>query len=107
MDRETKNIKIGKHEFVVKTYATAREANTVRQAYFIGTKVEVVGEQPKISEFNPGVQMEVHKEMIRQMVVSVDGNSGESIVETCLDLPSDVYDELVSQLDELVSKKKN
>lgn len=106
MERETKTLKIGDHVFVVKAYATAREANTIRQAYFVGTKVEVVGETPKISKFNPAVQFEVQKEMINQMVISVSSFEAEGIVDRCLDLPSDVYDELVSQLDEIVTKKK-
>ena len=105
MDRATTKITIEDHEFVVKTYATALEANTIRQTYLVGAKVEVVGEQPKISEFNPGAQFDVQKEMIRQMVLSIDGNS-EGIVDACLELPSDVFDKLTSQLDDLFTKKK-
>ena len=104
--RETKELKIGGHQYVVKAYATAREAHAIRQAYLTGTKVEVVGDQPKISEFNPDVQFEVQQEMLRQMVVSMDSKA-ENIVERCLDLPSDDFDSLISQLDNLVSKKKN
>lgn len=105
-ERETKEVRFGDHSLVVKTYASAREAHAIQQAYFKGTKVEVVGELPKISEFNPGVQFEVHQELIRQMVVSLDG-SAENIVERCVDFPSDVFDEIVQSLDALVSKKKN
>lgn len=106
MDRETKPLKIGKHDYVVKAYATAREAHAIRQAYLNGTKIEVVGEQPKISEFNPDVQFEVQQEMLRQMVVTMDADD-KNIVERCLELPSDDFDTLISQLDDLVSKKKN
>lgn len=106
MERDAKEQKIGKYTFVIKTYATAREANAIQQTYLKGTKVEVVGEQPRISEFNPGVQFEVQQAMIREMVVSLDG-SAENIVERCLDFPSDVFDELVAVLDGLVSKKKS
>jgi hypothetical protein len=105
MDRETKSIKVAGHAFTVKTYATAREANAIQQAYFIGTKLEVVGEQPKISEFNPGVQFDVQQEMIRQLVTSMDG-SADNIVERCLDLPSEHFDEVVLTLDALIAKKK-
>lgn len=106
MERETKEISIHPYTFVVKTYATAREANTIQQAVFRGTKVEVIGEQPKISEFNPAAQHEVEKEMIAQMVISLDGNA-DNLVDRCLDLPVDVYREIVEKLDALVSKKKN
>ena len=105
MDRETKELKVENHTFVVKTYATAREAHAIQQTYFKGTKAEVVGDQPRISEFNPGVQFDVEKEMIAQMVVSLDGTT-ENVAERCLDLESDVYNELVSQLDSLIAKKK-
>lgn len=106
MERETKTFDIGGYPFVIKTYATAREANAIQQAYFVGSKVEVVGDQPKISEFNPAVQQEVEKALIAQMVTTFNGDD-ENIVERCLDLPADVYHELVAQLDTLVAKKKN
>lgn len=106
MERETKNIKIGEHQYTVKTYATARESHTIQQAYFIGTKMEVVGDAPKISEFNPGVQFEVYQEMIKQIVLAMD-EVRENIVERCLDLPSTEFDELIAELDALISKKKS
>lgn len=105
MERETKHIEIQGHSFKVKTYATAREANAIQQAYFKGSKVEIVGEQPRFSEFNPGVQQEVEQELVKQMVLEVDGKAAD-IVNTCLDLPADIYNDLIGQLDALVSKKK-
>jgi hypothetical protein len=105
-ERETKNIEIGGHKFEIKTYATAREGATIQQAYFKGTKVEVVGNEPKISEFNPNVQFDVQLELVRQMVVSMDGTA-EDIVARCEALPNDVFDELATELDTLVAKKKN
>lgn len=105
MERETKAIEVAGHKLVVKTYATAREAHVIQQAYFSGTKLEVVGDAPKISEFNPGVQFDVYQEMIRQIVVELDG-SAEKIVDRCLDLQSGEFDEIVAELDQIVSKKK-
>lgn len=106
MDRETKQIEIDKHTFVVKTYATAREAQALQQTYLEGAKIEVAGEQPKITDFDPGVQFKVHTAMLGQMVVSMDGEA-DNIAERCLDLPSSTYDELIAELDTLVSKKKS
>jgi hypothetical protein len=105
-ERETKNHQIGSHSYVVKTYATAREVNDIQQIYFKGTKVEVLGREPKINEFNPNVQFEMEQAMIREMVVSMDG-SEENIVERCTDLPFTEYRDLISLIDDLVSKKKN
>lgn len=104
--REEKEIKVGAHIFLVKTYATAREAQAIQQAYFKGAKVEVRGEQPHIAEFDPSVQFVVQQEMVAQMVVSLDGVS-EDIVNRCLDLQSGVYDELIRELDTLVAKKNS
>jgi hypothetical protein len=104
--RETKTLTVGGKNYVVKTYATAREASIIKQAYFKGSKVELIGEQPTISEFNPNVEYEVKLELIRQMVVSVD-DSVENIVDRCENLPSDVFAELTAELDALVSKKKS
>lgn len=105
MERETKELSLSGHAYVVKAYATAREAHAIQQAYFTGTKVDVLGDQPRISEFNPGVQFEVQQELIRQIVVSMDG-SPDAIVDRCTELPNDQFEELVLELDQLVSKKK-
>lgn len=105
MERETKTIKVGEKELVVKTFATARESHKIQEAYFKGAKIEMVGDQPKMSDFNPSVEFEVEKEMIRQLVVSFDG-SEENIIERTENLPVEQYNEIVKVLDELVSKKK-
>lgn len=106
MTRPTTSVKIGEHTFLIKSYATAREAQAIQQAYFKGTKLEVVGDQPKIAEFNPAVQDEVNMEMVRQMVITFD-DVPEDIVERALDLPNPEYQELIEELDKLVSKKKS
>jgi hypothetical protein len=105
-NRETTALEVGGHIFTAKTYATAREASTIQQAYFKGTKVEMIGDQPKINEFNPNVQYEVQLELIRQMVVSMDDSSND-IVGRCEDLPNEVFQDLVDQLDAMVAKKKS
>lgn len=106
IERENVVHTFGEHTFAIKTYATAREAATIQQAYFKGTKVEVIGQEPKISEFNPNVQYEVQLEMIRQMVVWMDDTT-EAIVERCENLPNEVFGELSATLDAIVSKKKS
>lgn len=106
MERETKKLSIGSNTFTIKTYATARELNTIQSAYFKGSKVEIVGETPKISEFDPSVQYNVQLEMIRQLVVSINGDTAK-IVESCEELPSEQFDELCATLDGLVAKKKS
>lgn len=104
MERETKTIEIENHKFVVKTYATAKETNAIQSTYFKGTKVELVNEKPKISEFNPTVQYQVKLALIEQIVVDMDG-SKENIVTRCEELKNEVFQELTAQLDELIAKK--
>lgn len=106
MERETKEISFGKHKAVVKTYATAREHQTIQKALLKDAKFDVVGETPKLNDFDPTVLFSLHEEMVRQMVVSLDG-SAEQIVDRYLDLPSADAEELVKVLDELVSKKNS
>jgi hypothetical protein len=104
MERETKIIEIEGHKFTVKTYATAKETNAIQSAYFKGSKVELVGDQPKISEFNPTVQYEVKLALIGQIVVDIDGVK-ENIVAKCEDLPDSIFQELTTQIDKLIAKK--
>lgn len=104
MERETKTIEIENHKFVVKTYATAKETNAIQSAYFKGSKVEIVGEQPKISEFNPTVQYDVKLALIGQIVVEMDG-SKDNIVNRCEELKDEVFQELTNQIDTLITKK--
>lgn len=104
--RPTQELNIGSHTFVTKTYATAREHQAIQQALFAGAKLEVVGEQPKIHDFNPTILFDMHQAVVRELVVTMDGTS-EEILGRCLDLPSGDFDELVAALDKLVSKKKN
>lgn len=106
-ERETRTLAIEGRSFVIKTYATAREVNAIQQAYFKGAKVEIVGNQPKVTDFDPAVQDRVHQELIAQLVVSFDGDA-TNIVERCLDLPAGVYNDLVAALDDAAdAKKKN
>lgn len=105
MERETTNIKVGTHTFVAKTYLTAKENNAVQQAYFRNAKVEVVDQKPKINEFDPTVLYGVRLELIKQLIVDMDG-SADKIVERCEDLPQTLFDELGDALDELTAKKK-
>lgn len=105
MDREVTTITIDNHTFAVKTYATAREVAAIQNVYFKGARLEMVGDQPKISEFNANVQYEVKVEMVRQLVTSFDGDAS-NIVERAQDLPDEQFQQLAEALDAIASKKK-
>lgn len=106
MDRPTQELKAGEHTLIVKTYATAREFQAIQQTGLKSTKIEMAGETPKVSDFDASVIFEMHQELVRQMVVSLDG-SAENVLDRCLELPSDDYDLIVTALDQIVTKKKS
>jgi len=106
MERETREQEIAGRSIVIKTYATAREHQTIQSVYFNNSKVDIQGDGYKINEFNPSVKYEVEKEMIKQLVISVNGQR-EGIVDLILDtFKHDEYNELIEVLNELTSKKK-
>lgn len=108
MHRETIELTIADHTFKVKTFANAMEMNLIQQAYFKGSKVTIVGQEPQFSEFNPNVQFEVKVEMVRQLVVEMDGTS-DKIVERLTegDIPVSLFEDLATQIDALITKKKS
>lgn len=106
MERETREYTIAGRSIIIKTYVTAREHQAIQGVYFTNSKVEVQGESYKINDFNPSIKYEVEKEMIKQLVVSVNAVR-ENIVDLILDtFTFEEYAELVKVLDELTSKKK-
>ena len=105
MNRDTKEKKISDNTFVIKSYATAQETNNIQQVYFKGQKVDIVGEKPTLNDVNTNVQFDVENEMIKQLVVSMNDKT-EGIVEACLELPNDQWNELIEYIDSLIAKKK-
>jgi len=105
MERETRKIKIGNHSVELKTYATARETQAIQGVYYANAKIDIQGDSYKVTDFNPAIRLQVEKEMIAQLVVSIDGNA-EDLVEKTLDWKADEYSELVAELDSLTAKKK-
>lgn len=106
MDRETREYKIADKSVVIKTYVTARESQAIQSVYFSRSKVELTGDSYKINEFNPSIRFEVEKEMVNQLVISVNGVR-EGITDIILDtFKTEEYDELIGILNEMTAKKK-
>lgn len=105
MERETKEVRIGSNMVEIKTYATGREATAIQQAYLKSASVEIVGGEARVKDFNPSALDDVRAEMIRQLVVSLNGDN-TNLVDRCIDLPNEEYVELVATLDELAAAKK-
>lgn len=105
MERETTTIEVAGHTLKVKTYASAREANIVQQVYKNAVKVKLENGKPEITDLDPFEVYPVQVEMIRQLVVEMDGST-EKITDRCEDLPSDVFQDIANALDGVIAKKK-
>lgn len=106
MDRETREHTIAGKSLVIKTYATAREHQAIQSVYFSKSKVDIQGESYKVNDFNPAIRFEVEKELITQLVVSIDAKR-ENVADIILDtFRTNEYDELIAILNEITSKKK-
>ncbi len=106
MERETITFSVGKHQIVAKSYATAREHQAIQRTLLRDAKFDISAGAQKVTDFDPTVMFEMQEELVRQLVVSVDGVT-EGLVDICFELPSEDFDALVTALDEIVSKKKS
>lgn len=105
--RETTTFTHEGRDYVVKTYASAREMKAIQEILFRGAKIEMQpGKEPKLSDLDPTIQYDIQVEMVRQFIVSIDGTT-DRLVERCEDLPHAVFDDLVIKLDGLIAKKKS
>lgn len=106
MERPTKEIMFGSHKAIVYTYATIQETREMQGVYFSKGGINMVGDTPQISNFDPNAQFDVENAMIEKLVVSIDDDK-EKILERCLQLPTPEYQLLLEQLNELTFAKKN
>ena len=105
MERETKTIKTPNCSVVIKSYATAREIQTIESKLFEGMKVGVEKGEPSLQGFSPASQVNVEHEMIRLLVVSIDSIT-ENILNHALDvIRSEDYDAIIAALNEITKKK--
>lgn len=96
MERVTTTQTFGDHTFVVKAYATAREMDGLRKIMH------------NADATNYEQQKEAEGELIRCLVVSVDGET-ENLYDYCLDNLdfTTEYSLLIQYLGEVLSKKKS
>lgn len=107
-DRETKTFKTtAGTELVIKTYLTGGEARQIEGKYLSMAKIDIKGDEPVFKELDLNVRFEVEKALIEMAIESVNG-SKENVLQTILDLRSEEYEEVISELNLLTpSKKKN
>ena len=104
-NRETKEIQIGDHKVVLKTYATGREYNEIQKVVFGSAKINIVGGAPQFNSVSAEIAIESDKKAIEMLVVSIDGKT-ENILDTILDLRQDVYAKVVEEVNDILGKKK-
>lgn len=93
--RETKEVKIGEHVAVIKTYLTGREANEARAFLLTGMEVESGStERPKI----PLSTLIPHERKVLEMLLVSFDASTEAPIEKLEDLPSSEYDLFVAEI---------
>lgn len=97
MARETKEVTIGEHVVVIKSYLTGREANEAKATLFKGIEVEAgAQEKPRVPLSNMPVY---ERKVLELLVVSFDGKT-EGALEAIEDLPAADYDKAVADIKE-------
>jgi hypothetical protein len=107
-NRETKTIETkGGHKVEIYSYANGREFNKIIHVQFKGAtfKLSEDKESVMIENYEPGWNEAQEEEMVRLLVVSVDGNK-EDVLESVCQLPWPEYGEVIAALEELLGKKK-
>jgi hypothetical protein len=107
-NRETKTIETkGGHKVEIYTYANGREFNKIVHIQFKGAKFKLAEDRQSvlIENYEPGWSEAQEEEMIKLLVVSIDGRA-EELVEAVCSLPWEEYDEVITALNELCGKKK-
>lgn len=104
--RETKEVKVGKHTLVVNTYITGREARDIEGALM--DKLEMsqsVDRGTEITGFKGSQLKERQDFQVKAVIVSFNGNT-ENIIEAILDLPSTQSEEVMKIVREIAEPKK-
>lgn len=98
MERETKTVTTpGGHQVVIKSYMTAREANTLKEAIWGNTSINFSGETPQLGEMSGKILLDQEKKTLELMVVSVDGQA-DKVVDCLEELNQDDYYFVLSEV---------
>jgi hypothetical protein len=103
MERETKTITtpIEKHTVVIKTYLTGGEKRAINNAA-IPQRVNYEGSKESINDINLVDVMNAGEDaVLKNIIVSINGNSNIDFVKTVLDMRSEDSDFVLSQVKEV------
>ncbi len=100
MQRETKSFATPSGiEIVLKTYLTAREANSIKDEMYKMMKIDPQTGGSK-SEITGEFLLEQERKALALLVVSINGNS-ENILETLLDMRNSDYQSIVKEMNSI------
>lgn len=110
MERETKEIKVGEHKVVLKTYLTVRENREIRDILLKNVKLGVDDGEAKIDTIPPEIISQIEDKTIEMVIFSFDDDK-EKILDKVLELRSGEFTELMTEVNKvsggLTEKKTN
>lgn len=110
MERETKEIKVGEHKVVLKTYLTVRENREIRDILLKNVKLGVEEGEAKIDTIPPEIISQIEDKTIEMVIFSFDGDK-EKVLEKVLDLRGNEFADLMAEVNKVsggsVEKKTN
>lgn len=104
--RETKEVKVGENILIVNTYITGREARDIEGAMI--DKLDMSQSATNGMEITgfKGSQLKERQDLqTKAVVVSINGKT-ENIVDTILDLPSEMSEEIMEVVRNIAEPKK-
>jgi hypothetical protein len=110
--RETKEIKTpGGYKITLNTYITGREKREITNVFLDKIEMSVVGQTPSISGLKGDVTSLAENKTIEIMVKGIKDKDGIDIgatnmLDVILDLPSEDFDFIISELNDLTTGKK-
>lgn len=104
-NRETKEINVGGHVIVYKTYLTGREEREIQNQMLNQLELNQKSGEPEITGFKGAMLREQQDKYILNVVVSIDGSS-ENILDRLLDLPSTQFNKVMEVVQEIAEKKE-
>lgn len=95
----------GGHKIVHKTYLTGREFNEIERMLLKNTTVKLVDGEVNVEGLNVLSEKDKEQKFLEIMTVSVDGESHNAL-DILLDLPYEDYLQVITQYNDVTSKKK-
>lgn len=103
MKRETRTFETpGGRTVVIKTYLTAREANSIKEEMLKQMKLDVSGDSTMKGDISGAFVLEQEKRLLSILVESIGGYEGTSILDYIQDeIPYEEYQAIVAEVNKI------